>query len=150
MAAGDVPTRVPVVPRHAEEPPGPCLAGEAPQHPRPHRRRGPSYQRRLLRRAAAREAAATADKAVQSVKPAEEAVVLAPPTKQVAAEVLPAHQNLWSKLRDELCPDTDYSAAAQGAPAHPPPPYLPNLSRVVSGQNIPQVDGYQDQEQELF
>ena len=147
VAAGDVPTQALVVRHHAAEAPGRREAGQAVQRHRP-RRHGPSYKRRLLRRAAAREAAATADKAVQIVEPVEEAVELAPPNKQVAAEVLPAHQNFWSALRDELCPDTDYSAAAQGVQAHPPPTYIPNLSRVVSSQNIPQVDGYQDEDQE--
>jgi hypothetical protein len=117
VAAGDVPTRAVVDRHHAvEEAPGRC---QAVQHPRP-RRRGPSYQRRLLRRASARAAAETAEKAVQTAvetveQPAGEAVQADPPT-QVAAEVLPAqaqpHQeNFWSLLRDELCPDMDFDAA---------------------------------------
>jgi hypothetical protein len=89
------------------------------------------------------------------VEPADEAVQ-PHNTAQVAAEVLPAapvqpnQQNFWSSLRDELCPDRDYSAAAQGV-LHCPPPYMPHLSR-VSSQNIPQVDGsthsYQDQDED--
>jgi hypothetical protein len=149
VAAGDVPTQALVVRHHAAEAPGRRQAGEAGEAVQRHppRRHGPSYQRRLLRRAAAPEAAATADEAVQtaveSVEPVDEAVQVAvPPTQQVAAEVLPApanQQNFWSSLRDELCPDRDYSAAAQGV-LHCPPPYMPHLSR-VSSQNIPQVDG---------
>ena len=155
VAAVDVPTRAPVVPHHAEEAPGRCQAGEALQRPRPHCRRGPSYQRRLLRRAAARTAAATADKAIQTVLEPDEAVQDATPT-QVAGEVLPApvqpnQQHFWSLLRDELCPDTDYSTAVQGVlPRHPP--HVPHQSR---GPPIPQVDGNstlstqdQDQDQE--
>ena len=69
VAAGDVPTRA-LVRDHAAEAPGCHQAG---QHHRP-RRRGPAYQRRLQRRAAAREAASTADKAVEIVEPAGEAV----------------------------------------------------------------------------
>jgi hypothetical protein len=155
VAAGDVPTKTLVVRHHDAEVPGRCQAGEAVQRPRPRRHR-PSYQRRLLRRAAAREAAAAGDEAVQSVvetvEPADEAVQLAPPA-QVAAEVLPApanQQNFWSLLRDELCPDTDYSTAAQGVLPRPPP-YVPHLSH-VSSPNIPQLDGstlsYQDQDQD--
>ena len=157
VAAGDVPTRA-LVRDHAAEAPGCPRAG---QHHRP-RRRGPAYQRRLQRRAAAREAASTADKAVEIVEPAGEAVKLAPDTQvavqlatdaQVAAEVLPAqahHQNFWSLLRDELCPDTDYSAAGQDVLPRPPP-FVPHQSR-ASSQNIPQVDGstlsHHDKDQE--
>ena len=156
VAAGDVPTRA-VVDRHhaADEASGRCQAGQAVQHPRP-RRRGPSYQRRLLRRASARAAAETADEAVQTAvetveQPAGEAVQADPPS-QVAAEVLPApaqpHQeNFWSLLRDELCPDMDFDAAVQGVlPCHPPP-----HQSCGSSPHIPQVDGnttLQDQDQE--
>ena len=88
VAAGDVPTRALVVRHHDAEALGRRQAGEAVQRPRP-RRHGPSYQRRLTRRAAAREAAATADEAVQTlvetVEQAGEAVQLGPPT-QVAEE----------------------------------------------------------------
>ena len=88
VAAGDVPTRALVVRHHDAEALGRRQAGEAVQRPRP-RRHGPSYQRRLIRRAAAREAAATADEAVQTlvetVEQAGEAVQLGPPT-QVAEE----------------------------------------------------------------
>ena len=147
VAAGHVPTRALVVRPHAEEAPGRCQAGEALQHPRRHRR-GPSYQRRLLRRAAARTAAERADKAVQTVsepvEPADEAVQ-PHNTAQVAAEVLPAapvqpnQQNFWSSLRDELCPDTDYSTAVQDVLSRHPP-HLPHESR-GSSHHIPQVDG---------
>ena len=65
VAAGDVTTRALVDCHHAEEAPGRCQAGEALQCPRP-RRHGPSYQRRLLQRAAARAVAETADEAVQT------------------------------------------------------------------------------------
>ena len=151
VAAGDVPTQALVVRHHH--------AAEAGQSHRP-RRRGPAYHRRLQRRAAAREAAPTADEAVETLEPAGEAVEHAHPTQvavelpcdtQVAAEVLPAQaqqQHFWSLLRDELCPDTDYSAAGQGVLPHHPP-YVPHR---VPGQNIPQVDGstlsFQDQDQE--
>ena len=104
VAAGDVPTHALVVRHHAEEAPGRREAGEAAERHRP-RRHGPSYQRRLLRGAAAREAAAVADKAAQIVEPADEAVQLAPPTKQVAAEVLPLTQsivNIFLKSRLKL------------------------------------------------
>ena len=155
VAAGDVPTRAPVVPRCAEEAQGPCQAGEAPQHPRPHHRRGPSYQRRLQRRAAARTAAVTADKAIQTVLE-HDATPTHHPT-QVAGQVLPApaqsnqQQHFWSLLRDELCPDTDYSTSVQGVLSHHPP-YPPHQSR---GPHITQVDGNstlgttQDQDQDL-
>ena len=118
VAAGDVSTRALVIRHHAAEAPVHREAGQAVQCHRP-RRHGPSYKRRLLQRAAARKAVATADKAVQIVELVEEAVELAPPNRQVAEEDLPAHQNFWSALRDEVCPDADYSAAAQGVPAHP-------------------------------
>jgi hypothetical protein len=50
VGAGDVPTRALVVRHHTAEAPDCRQAREAVQHPRP-RRHGPSYQRRLLRRA---------------------------------------------------------------------------------------------------
>ena len=84
---------------------------------------------------------------MEHVHPTQVAVEL-PCDTQVAAEVLPAQaqqQHFWSLLRDELCPDTDYSAAGQGVLPHHPP-YVPHR---VPGQNIPQVDGstlsFQDQ-----
>ena len=142
VAAGDVPTQASAAHHrhHAEE--ATEGVGEALRHPHP-RRRGPSYQRRLLRRAAARTAAAKADKAVQTEpeEPADEAVQSATPCRQVAAEVLPApvqphHLNFWSRLRDELCPDTDYSTAVQDVLPHHPP-HAPHQGR----PHIPQVDG---------
>jgi hypothetical protein len=163
VAAGDVPTRALIVRPHdaAAEAQGRCQAGEAPQHHRP-RRKGPSYQKRLLRRAAARAAAATADQAVQTAvetaKPADEAVQPVHPPPQVAAAEAPPppaqphQQNLWSVLRDELCPDTDYSTAVQAVLPRPQPYVPPHMSR-ASIHHIPQLDGgstlnYQDQDED--
>ena len=158
VAAGDVPTQASAAHHrhHAEE--ATEGVGEALRHPHP-RRRGPSYQRRLLRRAAARTAAAKADKAVQTEpeEPADEAVQSATPCRQVAAEVLPApvqphHLNFWSRLRDELCPDTDYSTPVQDVLPHHSL-HVPHQGR-GSRPHIPQVDGnstlslHQDQDQQ--
>jgi hypothetical protein len=140
-------------------------AGQGHRHRRP-RRNGPSQQRRRLRRAVAR--AAAAETAEQSVHNAESAAVktanmanvdpnageaaLHPiPSAQVAAEAFPPplqphprDQNFWSVLRDELCPDKDYSTAEQGVLS---PRYVPHLSH-VSSLYIPQLDGYRDHDQD--
>ena len=143
VAAGDVPTQAPVVLHHAD-----AEKATRPYHPR---RKGPSYHRRLLRRAAARSDAATA---AQAVQPADEAVHVqpaSPPPHAVAKEAphptVQPHQQ--SVLRDELCPDKDYSSAVQVVPPQPPP-CAPHLGH-VSSQHIPQLDGgpnLQDQDED--
>ena len=149
MAAGDVPTRALVVRHHAAEAPGRCQAEEAIHRPRPRHHR-PAYQRRLLRRAAAREAAATAgeaavtaDEAVQkSLDPAGEAVQLIPPTqvaeqaaqphtqsRQVAAEVVP-HFPQPSHHHDQISRSNPPEAAASSAPPGSlPPPHPPGSKK---------------------
>ena len=78
------------------------------------------------------------------MQPADEAVNVQPappPPNSVAAEaphptVQPHQQTV---LRDELCPDQDYSSAVQVVPPQPPP-CVPHLGH-VSSQQIPQLDG---------
>jgi hypothetical protein len=108
VAAGDVPTQAIFV-RHHD-------AAEAQGHYQAGeapqhlrpRRKGRSYQRRR----AADQAVQTA---VETAEPAEKAV-----------------------LRDELCPDTDYSVAVQGVLPRPTPHRIPHLSHL----GIPQLDGF--------
>ena len=87
------------------------------------RRKSPSYHRRLRRRAAKR-AAATAEKAVQTVKDASRPVPLPPPTNPVPS--------------DELCSDKEYHAVTVGQHHHQQAddllPHQPHHS-------IPQLDG---------
>jgi hypothetical protein len=169
VVAGDVPTHSKLIlRRHAEEAEdrvNHCQAGEAGHHRRPHRH-GPSRQRRLLRREAARAAAAaeTADRAVENAEPAGKTADTAgnvppsaekvaqspnhPPRPQVAAaEAVPPvlqpnhqHDQNFRSVLDELCPDGVYIAAEQAA--HPPQPPQP--------QNIPQLDGQENVDREWW
>ena len=115
VIAGDVATTQPRDARH-----GHADAGQVQKL-----RRGPSYRRRLQRRAAARKVAAackTAEKAIQVV-PDVPLTIYSPPQ--------PSHIPI-----DELCPDKDYLLQKQDQ-------HLPTQLQLVD--NIPQLDGHDEQ-----
>ena len=97
------------------------------------RRRGPSYHRRLQRRAAARKAAAAcdvADKATQVIVSSDV------PTLPLIKDSPPLP---FPTLRDELCPDKDYVPPTDDQDLHP--------QQLVD--TIPQLDGHGEATEQL-
>ena len=99
------------------------------------RHRGPSYHRRLQRRAAARKAAAAcklADKAIQVVSDVSTLPLIEHQPPQPLTFPIP---------RDELCPDKDYVL-----PAHDQD--VRHQHHLVDTDTIPQLDGHGEAEEQ--